>query len=233
MRRPEQEPEVTEIVDGHQQGAKRYRHPAYGQIGASRCQGGHLALYGSDFRHNSSITITICESEFTRNLSRDWPHAKRQLIEVTLSEAQWATFVSSLNCGEGVQCTLDYVMGEAKPRIAFRDAAAEHHAEVAETIRDGLAEIAKAREALEALGLSKAKLSSVLAPLTRAEMELTSNAAFVVDSHSKAMEERVEKAKIEVNAYVTGAVMRAGLASIQQGDPVVSLPAPSKPSDQD
>lgn len=231
MRLDEQEPEVDEIKDGARRGAKRLRHPAYGQIGAFRSHGGSLALYGSDFRHNSSVTIRISESEVTRDLSRDWPHATREIVEVTLSEAQWATFVSSLNMGEGTQCTLQHVMGERKPRIAYRDAAAEHHAEISETIREGLDAIQKAREALEALNLPKAKLASVMAPLNRAQMELTSNAAFVVKSHSEAMEQRVEKAKVEVNAYLTGAVMRAGLTAIQGGDPVLSLPGPDEPSD--
>lgn len=118
MRLEEQEPEVVEVTTGAHRGSKLLRHPAYGQIGASRTYGGGRALYGSDFRHNSSVTIRISESEVTRDLSRDWPHATREIVEVTLSEAQWATFVSSLNMGEGTQCTLAHVMGERKPPIA-------------------------------------------------------------------------------------------------------------------
>lgn len=230
MRLEEQEPEVTEITKGAHRGAKLLRHPAYGQIGAFRSQGGNIALYGSDFRHNSSVTIRISESEVTRDLSSDWPHATREIVEVTLSEAQWATFVSSLNMGDGTQCTLRHVMGERKPEIAYRDAAAEHHAEISETIREGLDAIQKAREALEALNLPKAKLASVMAPLNRAQMELTSNAAFVVQSHSEAMEQRVEKAKVEVNAYLTGAVVRAGFTAIQGEATVLALPGSSDPA---
>lgn len=216
MRR-EQEPTVEEITDGPRPGGKIYRHPAYGQIAVYRSHGGNVALYGSDFRHNSTISIEIGESEFTRDLSRDWPHRTKEIVRLTMSEAQWATFVSSLNSGEGVQCTLEHVMGEMKPAITFRDAAEDHHAEIAQTIQDGLDQIAAARRAVEASGLSKTKMATILAPLDKAEQELTSNAAFVVESHSKAMEERVEKAKVEVNAYVTGAVMRAGIASLRDG----------------
>ena len=43
----------------------------------------------------------------------------RRIIEVAMSEAQWATFVSSLNQGSGVQCTLDYSMQDGSiPAIA-------------------------------------------------------------------------------------------------------------------
>lgn len=223
MSREEQEPTVTET----DRGGKLYEHPAYGQIGAYRTTGGNMALYGSDFRHNSSVTIEISESNFTRELSRDWPYAKNEIVRLTLSEAQWATFVSSLNCGSGVQCTLNHVMGEIKPGIAYRDAAAEHHAEVGETIADGLRQIAAARAAVAASGLSKPKQEAILSPLNRAEQELTRNAPFVVESYSKAMEDRVEKAKIEVDAYITGATMRAGLNALSSGAAILELPAPS------
>lgn len=229
--RHEQTPDVEEITDGPRRGGKIYRHPAYGQIAVYRSHGGNIALYGSDFRHNSTISIEIGESEFTRDLSRDWPHRTREIVQLTMSEAQWATFVSSLNSGEGVQCTLGHVMGEMKPAITYRDAAADHRPEIGETIQDGLNQIAEARRAVEASGLSKAKMATILAPLNKAEQELTSNAAFVVESHSKAMEERVEKAKVEVNAYVTGAVMRAGIAAIRDGSAdALLLTGPSDPA---
>ncbi|KKL96942.1 hypothetical protein LCGC14_1839510, partial [marine sediment metagenome] len=79
------------------------RHPAYAQIGAMRVSGSHGAyLYGSDFRHQHYIMIQIHDSVLHRSLSGDRAHSGKRLIEVALSEAQWATFVSSLNQGSGV-----------------------------------------------------------------------------------------------------------------------------------
>jgi len=83
------------------------QHPAYAQIGANRVSGGAY-LYGSDFKHQHYITIQIHDSELHRQLSGDRAHSKRRLIEIAMSEAQWATFVSSLNQGGGVQCTLEF-----------------------------------------------------------------------------------------------------------------------------
>lgn len=227
MRPNEQEPTVEELEKGHGRDAKRYSHPAYGQISAHRSYGGSVALYGSDFRHNTSIEIEVKHSTFERSLARDWPHARGPIVRFSMSEAQWATFVSSLNSGDGVQCTLSQIGNEVLPAIAYRDAAAEHFGEVEDRIKDGLQSLALARAAIEECGLSRSKKDALLQPLNRAEMQLTSNAKFVVESHAKAMETRVEKAKIEVNAYVTGAVMRAGLAAISSGSAPLELPSPT------
>jgi hypothetical protein len=82
------------------------KHPAYAQIGASRVSGGTY-LYGSNFAHQHYVTISITKSELNRSLSRDWASGGEEYIEVALSEAQWASFVSTLNSGTGIQCTLN------------------------------------------------------------------------------------------------------------------------------
>src|SRR3954470_19367469 len=101
---------TTEIVDQKSGTEEIEKHPAYGQIAASRVtSGGGATLYGSDFKHSNFITIRVHASEQHRSLSHDWHYARDMLCEVALSEAQWATFVSSLNAGMGVPCTLSYV----------------------------------------------------------------------------------------------------------------------------
>lgn len=231
MPRREQEPEVIPEGAGWRQGAKTYRHPADGQVVVSKVSG-QTTLYGSDFYHREWVEIRVYESEFTRDLSRDWPHAKREFISFKLSEAQWAAFVSSAGNGSGTQCTLNHVMGEVRPDIPYRNADAEHRPELDKRIQDGLAELAEARNQLMASGLSKAKMAPILASLNKAEQELTSNVAFVAKSYGEAMEARTEKAKVEINAYVTNAVMRAGLTALNGpgAEPPIAL-LDSKPSD--
>lgn len=230
MPRHEQEPEVT-IEKGARAGAKTYRHPAYGQIMLSKVSG-LTALYGSDFMHREWVEIRVHASQFTRDLSRDRPFAREEYISVMLSEAQWAAFVSSANNGSGTQCTIDHVMGESRPSIPYRNADAEHYPEVAKTLQDGLKKLAEAREQLVASGLSKAKMGPILAALDKAHQELTGNAQFVAQSYGEAMEARTEKAKVEINAYVTNAVMRAGLTALNgpAAEPPIAL-LDSKPSD--
>lgn len=56
--------------DGHHEG-KRYNHPAFGQLRASRVSG-RTTLYGSDFVHEHFMIVEIHRSELNRDNSRDW-----------------------------------------------------------------------------------------------------------------------------------------------------------------
>jgi len=106
MAREIEEPKLVK-EDHH---GKSYEHPAFGQIRASRVSG-HAVLYGSDFVHQGFVTITISTSQLQRTLAREWYFGKSEVIEVALSEAQWATFVSSMNMGSGVPCTIERQAG--------------------------------------------------------------------------------------------------------------------------
>src|SRR5688572_30436551 len=96
-----QEPTVDERGDE--------RHPAWGMIGAARVQTTPpgAVLFDSDLRHQHNVIITLYEARRNRgDLYRDHLMAERQVVEVQMSEAQWASFVSSMNAGDGVPCTI-------------------------------------------------------------------------------------------------------------------------------
>ena len=101
--RKEIEPTVVEENVGTCHERTVYSHPAYAQIRASRVSGS-TNLYASDFNHSHFMTVTISKSEHHRHLSNDWYHEKGQLIEIAMSESQWAHFISSANVGSGSQC---------------------------------------------------------------------------------------------------------------------------------
>lgn len=82
-------------------------HPAFCMISAHR---GHIGgrgvkLNDSDINHRETITLQVHRSERHRMLKRDWFSQGEQLIEVEMSLAQWASFVSSMNT-TGIPATL-------------------------------------------------------------------------------------------------------------------------------
>ena len=134
----------------------RETHPAYAQISASRVSG-HAVLYGSDFNHQHYVTISITPSELHRGLSYDRPHAllRGEIVEVALSEAQWAHFVSSMNQGSGTQCTVQHLHGKLVPQIPEPpDRKAQIVAEADEKMRDVQRQLAALDEELGELKLS-------------------------------------------------------------------------------
>jgi hypothetical protein len=110
-----------------------YTHPAFGQISASRVTGS-TTLFGSDFLHQHYVTIKVNRAELNRDLSRDWHFQREEIVEVALSEAQWATFVSSMNVGAGSQCTIQRVQGEQMPSIPVRVQEDEFKEELRSTV---------------------------------------------------------------------------------------------------
>lgn len=208
-----QEPELISDDPIH---GKTYHHPAFGQISASRVTGG-ASLYGSDFEHRAFVEITISRSQLGRSLSRDWHFGKERLVSVRLSEAQWATFVSSLNIGSGVPCTLDRVAGKQAPSIPLRTEQDIASSEVVERARSMGEKVTQTIDAIKGelgAGISKKRCEEILAHLKSLEQDLNSNVEFYVDSFDKHMETTVEKAKIEVGAYVQSTLQRAGMESL-------------------
>ena len=189
-------------------------HPAFGQIRASRVQGS-ACLYGSDFSHQHFVTITINKSDLNRSLSRDWAFERGELIEVALSEAQWASFVSTMNAS-ATQCTLQHIQGQPVPGIEPHTTVHETFArEMDETMRKIQSDINAMAAGLDG-PIAKTKVAELRKNLESVAHRLTGSTGFVASQFSEHMENTVEKAKIEVNAYVTGAIHRAGLDAMAE-----------------
>lgn len=191
-------------------------HPAYGHIAAARVSG-HARLYGSDFRHQHYMVITIRRSQLRRSLSRDWHHEREELIEVALSESQWATFVSSLN-GGGSPCTLTRVAGAQVSPIAgaVTDRGTQFTGELRERLSGALDALKDLRARVAAGKGGKESVRLV----ERAEQQIVANLEFVVDQFGAHVEKMTEKAKAEVLAFMDAEVSRAGIEAIKGRQPL-------------
>lgn len=200
------------------------RHPAYAQISASRVSGGAY-LYGSDFQHQNYIRLRISPSEMRRNLSNDHPHAPlKTYVEVDLSEAQWATFVSSVSVGLGVPCTLRCLKGEEISGLPepTQDRRAQFAAEAQQRAERALSQMDDLSEEIDVLKVSEKQRAALKARLSNARQQLVSNIPFVLEQFGEHMEKTVEKAKVEVNAYMLTTLQRVGLNALK-GKPLIAL----------
>lgn len=206
-----QEPE---LIATNQMG-ERWGHPAYGQLQISLVSG-HSALYDSEFNHHSFISITLHESELCRGLARDWHFAKKEIFKIEMSEAQWATFVSSLNVGSGVPVTIKHANHEYKPQLPIRQTKPVYRAEGMKNCEAAISELrtleTKLAEGVE--GLPKKAGEDLLKDVRNSIAMLNSRMPFILESFDEHMENTVEKARIEVNAHVTATIQRAGLESL-------------------
>lgn len=200
-------------------GGDVYEHPAYASIGASRVSG-HTHLYDSDFRHQHYMTVRIYPSQLNRTLSNDWHYSPGMpYIEVAMSEAQWATFVSTPNVGSGVPCTLQSRNGEQIPGLPEpMSRVNQFGSEQDERMSRAMESIAEAVAAIDDCKLSEKAKKELKSKLMMARQDIGVNQKFVADQFGEHMEKVVEKAKIEVNAYATATIQRAGLSAIANGE---------------
>lgn len=199
------------VTDGGPTADTRTTHPAFGQIAASRVSG-YTPLYASDFVHQHYMTVRIATSSLNRGLNRDWHYAGTEFIEVAMSEAQWATFVSSPNAGGGVPCTIqrrEYKMvpGLPDPQSRTQQFGDEVREQMAKSIASAKAAIAE----IDAMGLPKGKAEKLKVSFNRLIRDMESNLPFVASQFDEHMENTVEHAKQEVHGYMTSVLVRAGL----------------------
>jgi hypothetical protein len=185
------------------------RHPAWGMIGASRVTHSPpgAVLFDSDVRHQHYVTVRISGAVRHRELNRDWVRSEKTDIEVAMSEAQWASFVSSMNVGNGVPCTIEFKRGEGRmPEMPYEPRLAESMAEVRGASDKALETI---REAFDAYAAHKTK--GKLDALKYTIANASPNMAFAAESLSEHAENVVQRARADIEAMVVAKAQQLGL----------------------
>src|SRR6185369_4899829 len=109
----------------------------------------------------------------------------------------------------------------------------EYSEEVAKRLDAAALSLYKLKEKLEkeTIKLSKKTQAELLRPIESAIMQIKQNVPFVKESFDKHVEDSIEKAKVEVNAYATNVIMRAGLEHIEQQKQLLEISDGTKRED--
>jgi hypothetical protein len=193
-----------------------YAHPAYGLVGMHIVSGGGK-LFASDINHQHRVRIVVRRGRHDRDLNTDWYHAHGpRLIEIEMSHAQFAEFITTGNRGEGTPCTITEVMGEMQPGIEgvenktdmlMREVESAAH----KRMQEAREEVARLGEAIESGKLSKTTLRDIHKALSNTIEGLPNHMGFIVEMGQEAMEHLVNHAKIEIEATIAVHVRRLGL----------------------
>lgn len=207
-------------------GGTTYRHDAYGTIRLTNRQGGSSTLFGSDIRHDNRVCIEICRAKLERSHGRDWIFPRETVVDVEMSHAQFAQFITSSGKGDGTPCTLiaapsPDTRAQMMPAIANIET---KHATFKREIRDEAMNTVEFLEkqvdvlvSLVANGKPRiSELKDISHSLKVTLSNLPSNMEFVVSSAEEALERATSDAKIEVEAYIAATAQRIGLNHISQ-----------------
>ena len=203
-----------------------FTHPAFGTVYVGRvsCGGEGEVLFQSAIKHQHYVTLSINRAQVNRNLNRDSVFERDKMIEVKMSEQQWATLVSSLNLGGGVPCTLDLapVPGaemERLPKIEVEPTKTTFENEMAEHLNQVVGRADDLVERLEAMlepgkGIKKGDVQALHHDLKMLRMNVKSNTPFVQQQFARAMEKTTEAAKAEVDGFILRRLQSAGLEAL-------------------
>lgn len=206
--------QVAGIGGGHE--IPREHHPAFGLISVNRSQGTPRVLFDSDIQHGHTVHITIYEADRTRDLNHDSIFAKSRegiLAEVEMSEAQWASFVSSMGQGDGVPCTVRRKQGDWDiPGLPHAPRMAEQMAEVRNAADKALEKIREAFAAVE----ERPNKSNIRA-LKIAIEHMPANMAFAAQSLTDYTENVVQRATADIEAMVIAKAKYLGIDPAEVG----------------
>lgn len=184
-------------------------HPSWVMLGVSRISvgGAGAVLFDSDLKHSTVMRITLSSATRQRQLNRDYVRADRRLIEVDMSMAQWAAFVSSPGQGDGVPATLRWrsTIG-AVPQAPYAPRLALSIDEARSAAEKSVAEIKAAFAAFEERPIKKNRDT-----LKYAIANAPANMVFAAKSLGEHAENVVTKAKADIEAEVQRVAEQRGL----------------------
>jgi hypothetical protein len=199
-----------------------HKHPAYGSIAIHRCQSNGSVLYDSPIPHHHYIAITIKEAEDMRGLHHNRHQPGTAIVEIEMSEAQFAQAITSMNTS-GTPCTISrrWDMGTGKYALVerlklVRPDRETFEAEVKEATEKVHSQVKDAKDALENImqrggTVRKGDLKELQSLLYHAEQDVEANLPFIQRSFYEAMAEVEAKVKTEIVATAEAVVRQRGM----------------------
>ena len=199
-------------------------HPAYGVVRIHSVSGS-ATLFDSELKHRHYVTLSVHRATRKRSLSSDWIHGSADaIVEVAMSEVQFARMVSSAGNGSGVPCTLQSVNGNMQEPLTHKSRMDKFGEEI-DKHRSSADKAHRAAEAaLEEIlsgtkKMTKENLKNIKGLLEHSRMEMGTNMDFVVDQAHEAVEKIVDTGKAEIEAFIGHTATRLGMESLKSEMP--------------
>lgn len=198
----------------------KIEHPAFGLVGISRVSG-RRNLFQVDHPQEHYITLTVKRATLHRSDTRDWVFGNEEIVEIALSETQYARMISTPNHGDGVPCTLcHYHDGRQGEFVQVtlpddsRDKAETFSAAVRNRAEQASQEVSGAMAQIDAIlaggPVRKSDLQAVRESLRSAIQNVSDNLPYVVKEAEQAINDSAMKAQAEISAFVEHSMARLG-----------------------
>ena len=199
---------MTRFVNEEDDKPERMEHPSFGMVSLNSRSGNH-PLFGVDYPTGHSLTLKVHRAVFERSLHRTHLYERESIIEIELSEVQWARLVASMN-STGVPCTIR--RRQTGPYEGIEDPPQHMSDPVkmkagvkkrAEMIAANLGHVRKlVDEALNGGTPTKAKLKEIAEWLQQTQQAIDKDMPYLTQVMSEQVDEMMTSAKAEVDAHI-------------------------------
>ncbi len=173
-------------------------------------------LFDSDIRHQHYVVVKVSRAARKRDLGYDHKYGRQQIVEFAMSEAQWASFVSSMNSGSGVPATLLWDASADNPevpRVPYDPRLQVSMDETHSAAQRAQADVIAAFEEY-----SKHKTVGNLRTLQARIENMTPNIDYAATKLSEHAENVVQRARADIEAFVTSKAQQLGLERGELGE---------------
>lgn len=202
----------------------RESHPSYGTLRFSRAQSGSaIPLFGSSIKHRDTILLRISEAELVREFHRDevFPSGKT-IIEVEMSQSQFAEAITSLNFGSGVPVTIRsrIDMPGIIERCPYTSKKQEFEREFASCQEEGKKNFKEFQKRMKQIfddkkTIGKTDREELIKDLEVLYGRIFSNQEFVYKQFNEQMDKTITEAKCEIEAFVQKELNTIALEAIE------------------
>jgi len=196
-------------------------HPSFAQLSFHRYSGGHNNLYGSAIRHQEYIALQIKRSVKHISPYSEYYYAySAPLIEVFMSQAQFAEAITTMNMGSGVPVTLHSLKGEFFPKCPEFNQAQKANNDLNQKMNEFADKIAHGQKRInEILGkkgaINKGERKEISNIYSMLMQDLRSNLPFLHECMTEAFDKTAMSAKADIEAFYVNAVNRLGLEALE------------------
>lgn len=205
-------------------------HPSYGSLQIHRTSGCRR-LFDSALQHHGYITLKVVRAEMHDGIGGNGSIMLRgpSIVEVCMSETQFARAITSMNMGSGVPCTISRVEGTSIPDPPVTDIRSEHLRALDHANEENVARLRDVADTLEKMHAAKAR--PTLKEVEKMHRDIMQsldyyrvNSQFYVEQVAERMEAMIDDAKTEVEAHAVNVVNRLGMEAIAEKMPSLHLP---------
>ena len=222
------------------------RHPSYGLLSISRCTSSKpQSLFGSSIQHIHTIRMRISRARMARDLNNDFYFPENNIIEIEMSQSQFAEFICSMNVGGGIPITINWLTGEGRIEpCPYNSKRKQFEAEFSDNVNSANENMNKLLSRVNELfekktALTKAEKDEIRSLLREIRADMNGNTDFLYKQFNEQMDKTTLEAKGEVEAFIQNKMNRIATIALaeKQNDfddddtPIIEFPDNKKKED--